>query len=297
MTTVTRYVGTCPVCEGEYKLHRLKMVHHGYTRPGTGEIEGDCPGVGWPPFEISPDGAIHYLDNGLVPRLEKLTASLLSLKSGHVNELRKKDGYEGSFRNRVPKFKLLTRSDGYEFEQELRIRIRETERQVEWVSKDVTRLERKIEGWVEGPVRTEDEVQQVRQRMTDERRSVIEVARQAKRDKRTALDAKQAAREQEQIDLIQEYRDIFNRLAFLANDIGEKDSHGVLKEAKNHWVQMYKRKDKKSYLHFYPHRLEIPEALVQLKLAVLDTPDADASNPRSYIYANDSGWEPQPYRR
>lgn len=44
--TVTRYVGKCPICEGDFKLTTdaihgnfgdgQKMVHHGYQRPGDG---------------------------------------------------------------------------------------------------------------------------------------------------------------------------------------------------------------------------------------------------------------------
>lgn len=41
----TRYIGNCQICEGEQKLHDGRMVHHGYKRPGDGQIDGDCPGV------------------------------------------------------------------------------------------------------------------------------------------------------------------------------------------------------------------------------------------------------------
>jgi len=291
---VTRYVGQCPVCERDQKLHKLKMVHHGYRRPGDGEIVGDCSGVGWAPWELSPDGAISYLDNGLVPRLERLTQSLLRLKSGEVTELRKEDGYEGSFGRRVPKYRKITPADGREFQEELRKRIINTDNQVRWVSEDITKFERKINAWSKQPVRTEEEVERERVRMDAPRRAAIDEARAQRLAKRSALDAKQRAREQEAADLLQEYRDIFNRLAFLVDDIGEQHAHGVREEAKAHWIKMHKRQDKKSYLFFYPHKLESPQALVKLRLAAPSRLiGGDPSDPRSFAYSNELGWEPR----
>lgn len=51
--TVARYIGQCQVCEGDFKLLGGRLVHHGYKRPGYGEIVGDCPGVHEPPYEVS----------------------------------------------------------------------------------------------------------------------------------------------------------------------------------------------------------------------------------------------------
>lgn len=65
-------LGTCPCCFGTFKLS-LKgsrkgsdktmpgMVLHGYKRPGRGYVQGECPGVGWAPFELSKEGTEYYL--------------------------------------------------------------------------------------------------------------------------------------------------------------------------------------------------------------------------------------------
>lgn len=53
MTKVTREFGICQACLGEFHVHAKKMVLHGYKRPGTGYIEGDCVGVGEAPYELS----------------------------------------------------------------------------------------------------------------------------------------------------------------------------------------------------------------------------------------------------
>lgn len=70
-------LGTCAVCDRIQKLnlkvglghrHRSKqkehplMVLHGYKRPGDGWIVGDCFGVGYPPIELSPEGAEAWAD-------------------------------------------------------------------------------------------------------------------------------------------------------------------------------------------------------------------------------------------
>ncbi len=61
-------VGSCPICDRLQKLEKKRtrsghpvMVHHGYKRPGTGYIYGDCFGVGYPPYELSAEGCEAYL--------------------------------------------------------------------------------------------------------------------------------------------------------------------------------------------------------------------------------------------
>ena len=53
MAKVERHFGICQACLGEFHVHNSKMVLHGYKRPGHGYIEGDCVGVGHPPYELS----------------------------------------------------------------------------------------------------------------------------------------------------------------------------------------------------------------------------------------------------
>lgn len=52
--------GTCCVCERNIKLANDNIVDHGF-RVGDGERYGQCPGVGFAPFEISPAGTKAYL--------------------------------------------------------------------------------------------------------------------------------------------------------------------------------------------------------------------------------------------
>src|SRR5271157_2183951 len=83
LMSVTRYIGNCQICEGDQKLHDGLMVHHGYRRPGTGYIVGDCPGVGEVPYEVSCE-----LIKAHVARLKVYVknrkAYLAALQSGRV---------------------------------------------------------------------------------------------------------------------------------------------------------------------------------------------------------------------
>jgi hypothetical protein len=57
----TRLIGTCPVCERQQKVTPGgAMVHHGYVRPGTGSIHGDCFGVGYEAYQLSTNGCEAY---------------------------------------------------------------------------------------------------------------------------------------------------------------------------------------------------------------------------------------------
>jgi hypothetical protein len=298
MATVTRYIGKCPVCERDQKLRvaqetrtgrplRASMVHHGYKRPGHGEIEGDCFGVDYPPYEISTVGTERYLEV-ITKGIDQNKQHLRHLQNDNPTLLVEKNPYRG--RHVRPEFEELTTADGYKYQDALKSRINATLRATRALEMERTRCERLIRDWTPQPVRTEEELEQVRVRMTETRRAALDEARAAKQAKREALDAKQRAREQEQLDLLAEYRQLFNELAF------REDETAARKEAQAHWVKMQKRKRKKEYLNFYESWLEIPEALVKLDLAVLKEPGANPADARSYVYANDLGWKPTPWR-
>jgi hypothetical protein len=53
-------LGTCPVCERPIRVRTGKMVHHGYRRPGWGQIVGDCFAVGREPYEVSCEATRDY---------------------------------------------------------------------------------------------------------------------------------------------------------------------------------------------------------------------------------------------
>lgn len=288
--TATRYVGRCGVCEGDFKLTHaskspsvdspgFRLVHHGYKRPGDGEIHGDCFAVGMPPYEISPEPTEQYLT--LVDRqLANHEQHLERLESGETVELRKlvNRGLWGA----PLEYKVLTPADGWEFKDELRSRINETKYRVENLKREVARLESLIGKWERRPVRTIEEEAEKRRASVAERQTKLQAARDVRQAKRDAIGQKNAQREQEKLDLMNEYREIFNRLAF-------DGSASAKKEAGKHWVKMQSRKAKKSYLHFIEPDLDIDQTLVALDLAA---PNKRPYGRWQYIYANDMGWVP-----
>lgn len=59
--------GSCPCCFRNIKLkwsgQSPTMVNHGFKRPGWGLQMGNCRGVGFPPFELSPRGTRHLVES------------------------------------------------------------------------------------------------------------------------------------------------------------------------------------------------------------------------------------------
>lgn len=78
--TSLRFIGWCPICEGDYKVRANRLVHHGYQRPGTGFIVGDCPGVHHPPYELSTFTCELYA-NLLVRRISETEIYLRELRA------------------------------------------------------------------------------------------------------------------------------------------------------------------------------------------------------------------------
>ena len=98
--------GSCPVCFQNIKA-KPEIVLHGYRRPGTGQVYGNCFGMGFLPFEVSVKGTKAYLDEKLEPQLKDLQKYLGDLKAGKVKELRSNRGRD----------KVITPADqGWDYE-------------------------------------------------------------------------------------------------------------------------------------------------------------------------------------
>jgi len=279
--TVTRHIGRCPVCEGDFRLHKLTMVHHGYKRPGYGEIVGDCFGVGYPPYELSTEGTEHYLaavERGIAGN-ERMLAELTNDPQS-VTVLKMK---VTGFGRRDYEPVTYTPADGYEFRSALQSKIREVERSQERLRDEQRRCEHLIRDRVKRPVRTEEEDMAQKVQASQARRAVIDEARATRQARRDAIDAKNAERDQERQDLIERYRSVFVRLA---ND-GTAEARRAAKDA---WQEMHKRKAKKAYLNFIEPDLEADEALMALGLAA---PSPRPHGRWQYVYSNNLGWEPR----
>ena len=183
MSTATRQVGNCQICERDQKLHSDLLVHHGYTRPGDGYTHGSCPGVDHPPYEVSCDLVKRYkadLEVGLAGVQERLA----DIREGRVDEFTKtrRSALTGKITtdNYVRGF-----TDKITFDHELRLLEAETASKARALEGEIKRATARIARWAPKPIRTFEEEQQ--------RAAGDKAARKAARDEaRAARDAKKA---------------------------------------------------------------------------------------------------------
>ena len=154
-TTKTRTVGTCQICEREHKLLSGKVVHHGYQRPGDGEIHGDCFGVGHAPYELSCECLKAYRE-WLIGQLEAAHEFLGRLTKGEVTELYAKQRDEHTWKTSLVKITPATPS----WAQELKARIWQTQNKIRGLEQESQRVSARIDGWKPVALKTFEEVVQ-----------------------------------------------------------------------------------------------------------------------------------------
>lgn len=94
MTSMLQLRGTCPACFGEFQLHdqsgKTVVGKHGWQEQGGRQAgvygrawhAGECFGVGWAPFELSPAGTWAFLTNVLMPAALRAQDWLSTLQDG-----------------------------------------------------------------------------------------------------------------------------------------------------------------------------------------------------------------------
>lgn len=196
---VTRHVGFCAICEGDFKLTEDdKLVHHGYKRPGIGYIVGDCIAVGYDPYEVSTEILHEYLA-GLRPRLKRARTEhehLVSVERGeaHYFEYVRHDWQRPrSERDFLTSWSRFVCEEDYDFKCAIADAIFFARKRVEGLEREVARIERHIAAWVRKPVRTLEEIFRVAEEKKAEARARVDAARAARDAKRAAIDAKHAA--------------------------------------------------------------------------------------------------------
>lgn len=161
---------TCSVCGDPHKLSRAKkLVLHGYRRPGYGFIVGNCFGVGYPPWESSPEGAEAWLKYLLGSR-EGAKKALTEAKNTtsvsmwvtsdwqlaeEINLLAngtfKKIGTTKDFRGiKCHDKSVLERNRKILFKEEKANLIRIRESAIEFIENDISIFRAKIAGWKAG---------------------------------------------------------------------------------------------------------------------------------------------------
>jgi len=190
-----RYVGTCPVCEKQQKVTpHGAMVHHGYKRPGFGNIVGDCYGVGFPAYELSSKGCESYLKY-LHVSLEQVKRSLERLNARPATQT----ASVGWGRQTKTETYRRDSEDPVErsyYEEALRAAIKQVGGQETGINFEIGRMTRLIENWIKRPLLEIDE-EGFTQRDRDERdarRAERETKKEAQRRKKSELEAKREER-------------------------------------------------------------------------------------------------------
>lgn len=261
--TVTRFVGNCQWCEGDFKLFTVKpgattiahddlrMVHHGYKRPGHGSIVGDCPGVSELPYERS-KALVEQLLGGAEVHLAQHREHLRLLKAGKIDRITRQEWSYDTRGGTKPKLYVQAEVEDWQWRDVLDKETRETERAVDFWNSQVTHFQKRVSNWKLVPARSFEEIAEVeREKRADRDLRVAE--------KRAARDAKIAATKAKQADLIARREAIAKDLAVKFQSLADagdvKGGHALARKQKNrmNWL--------------WVDKLGVNAALVKLGLA------------------------------
>ena len=136
--------GSCPCCFGNFKLRSKstglpEMVLHGFKRPGWGQVHGSCYGVGFPPFELSPEGTKHLV-NLLEKRLEGSQNQLKRYQDKDLAEM------YVNVRGEIKKVTRDSKSE-YDWNQLVEREIRDVGNVIKSVDRDIRTLSKLVSSW------------------------------------------------------------------------------------------------------------------------------------------------------
>lgn len=208
METVERLLGTCPICEGTFKLHLKRLVHHGFKRPGDGAIHGDCYAVNYPPYEVSCEVTKTY--RGMIQLgLYNLRTSIAEHKAGKVTRFTKMEIKYNLYRRELVEIEYIAGvTEPALWARASENHIRELEGQARMYESEIVRLTRLIDNWKLRDIRTVMEEREQNDKATREAKANERQAKKEERDRkeaekkarREALEAKKTALKQSFID-------------------------------------------------------------------------------------------------
>ena len=210
--TATRFVGCCQICEGEQKLTTSHgMVHHGYKRPGDGEIHGDCPGVHAVPYEVSCDLIKTYLAS-VQSQLATLEARLVALKAGEVTHLTETKS-RGAWHHPVSVERAVGVTDLYTWLSAVDSLRWNLEGRISQCKHEIARCTRRIAAWEPKAIRTVEEMVDRDNAAKAARKAERDAAKAAREAKKAATKAKQEALQAKRTALRAEFKAQLEALA------------------------------------------------------------------------------------
>jgi len=259
METKTRYLGHCPVCTAEQKLTTdMRMVHHGFQRPGDGYIHGDCFGVHYSAYELSCEGTKAYLVM-VQAQQESVSARLNRLVSGQVKKLTKVVTEWRKGRMGTTRVVEVCEEEVVEFRNLLRITIAQVESELRHVGHEVARVEKLIANWAPKAVRTVEEGAREEQANKDARKAEKAAQKAKKLADKVAREAKAAALQAKRDAIMADFKSQF---IALANSV---ESPADIKAAARNLALKMGQKKYASFMS--PQDLGIGEVFVKLGLA------------------------------
>lgn len=231
-------LGTCPVCEGEFKVREGHLVHHGFTRPGDGVIHGDCFAVGFEPYERSPKGCEDY---------KAIIASQLVSQEAYLKSLPTRTYFKhtvlslrGELQTRQYILGVTNRYDWVTFVEG---KTRETQNQIRRCESEIARMDRLISAWTLKDLREVTEEQAASSTMAErEARKAQKDAKDAvKNAKAEALRAKREARETKREAAFQAFIDMLTLL-----DTSKKPEAEKKNEAAAAWSDFFSKKNERN---------------------------------------------------
>ena len=146
--------GTCPACFGNTKMAKGRMMRHGWAVAGRRQRgvsglswhTGPCFGVGYEPFEVSPEGTKDYLKESLLPDLKRAEDILDRLKARPTLMVEVKRLSNGD-----TKAEEINESHK-DYERVLASRITEVQDRIEMLSQERAEITERIRTWEPRPL-------------------------------------------------------------------------------------------------------------------------------------------------
>lgn len=261
----TRYIGNCQGCEADHKLRANLLVHHGYERPGHGRIEGDCPAVGCPPYELSCEWTVERVAM-LEYRLVGERAHLAGLPDAVTI-----DRLSWGMRPEILTYALCVTAP-HVWASVMERALSDARSNVTTTEREIAHRRERIAVWTLQPVREVDEEsiraeQRAEQAKRNDARRVVREAKQAKADAYKAAQDKRAA---DRAALLAGFASQFVALAAMADTPERSGAAAALV------VEVTKRKHQR-FGSWWPGDLGCDDALVTLRLASKSDGDRFAS--------------------
>ena len=134
-----KIVKTCGCCFRGVAVQSGHMAHHGYERPGTGWQTNSCPGIEYPPLEVSSAGLEHVI-SVYTARRESLAKAM-----ANKDNLTKLTVLRGGFR--TTEFKKGDPG----WEREFRLYVAQTESDLASVERTLPELQEMLRNWAPEP--------------------------------------------------------------------------------------------------------------------------------------------------